>query len=172
MALEQLNLKLPPAVLAHWKAQAAAQRLSVRDWLVSLTAPPADPQAGPSGRAGLADRVAHLEALTAELRQAVAQLQAQGPARQSPKRASPAPRSGEGPSLQGVIPSGADLPPGGIETGALAQLLGVRRPTMNARIARSGGAWEGLELEGWRCVGLRVSERGGPARALWVPAEG
>lgn len=84
MALQQLNLKLPPAVLAHWRAQAQAQGLSVRDWLVSITAPPADPETGPPGRDALADRVAQLEARTAELGQTVAQLQAQGTAPRSP----------------------------------------------------------------------------------------
>ncbi len=45
VALLQLNLKLPPAVLADWRAQAAAQGLSVRDWLVSSTAQAAAPAA-------------------------------------------------------------------------------------------------------------------------------
>jgi hypothetical protein len=74
--LQQLNLKLPPAVLGHWRAQASAQGLSVRDWLVSITAPQAAPQAGHAAAPALADRVAQLEALTAELAQTVAQLQA------------------------------------------------------------------------------------------------
>jgi hypothetical protein len=84
VALQQLNLKLPPVVLAHWRAQAQAQGLSVRDWLVSITAPPADPETGPPSRGALAERVAQLEALTAELGQTVAQLQAQGLAPRSP----------------------------------------------------------------------------------------
>jgi len=48
----------------------------------------------------------------------------------------------------------------------------MRRGTINARIGRAGGPAPGLELEGWRCLGIRTQERGGPARALWVPAEG
>ena len=172
MALEQLNLKLPPAVLAHWRAQAQAQGLSVRDWLVSITAPPAGPETGPPGRGALADRLAQLERSTADLAAAVAQLQAQGPAPRSPGRVSPAPRSGDAPSPVRVMPAAAELPPGGIETAALADRLGMRRGTLNARISRAGGAAPGLEVEGWRCLGLRTPERGGPARALWVPAEG
>jgi hypothetical protein len=80
----------------------------------------------------------------------------------SPKRVSP-------PSPKQVSPAPyvGDLPAGGIETAALADLLGIRRGTLNARIARAGGPREGLELEGWCCVGLQVPERGGPARARW-----
>ena len=60
--LQQLNLKVPPAVLDHWRAQAAAQGLSVRDWLVSIACPTAAPGPGRAGGDGLADRVAQLEA--------------------------------------------------------------------------------------------------------------
>jgi hypothetical protein len=172
VALLQLNLKLPPAVLADWRAQAAAQGLSVRDWLVSITAPPADPETGPPGRGALADRVAQLEALTAGIGQALAQLEALRQAPRSPARVSPAPRSGDAPSPVRVMPAAAELPPGGIETAALADRLGMRRGTLNARIARAGGAAPGLVVEGWRCLGMRTPERGGPARALWEPAEG
>jgi hypothetical protein len=156
VALQQLNLKLPGPVLAHWRAQAQAQGLSVRDWLIAQLAPAAGPGAGPAGGSGLAERVAQLEASTAELLQAVAQLQTPRPAPRSPER---------------VLQAAAEVPPGGIETAALADRLGIRRGTLNARIARAGGACEGLELEGWRCLGLRTSARGGPARAVWVPAE-
>ena len=161
VALEQLNLKVPPAVIAHWRAQAAAQSLSVRDWLISITAPTEAPAAGPAGGAALADRVAQLEAAAAELREAVTQLQAQGPPPRSPRPAPAAP-----PPV--LIP--ADLPADGIETTALAQLLGLRRGTLNARIARLGGPAPGLVVDGWRCLGQRTPDRGGPPRALWVPA--
>jgi len=161
VALQQLNLKLAPGVIAHWRALAAAEGLSVRDWLVSITAPTAAPAAGPAGGAALADRVAQLEALTAELAQTVAQLQAQGPPPRSPRPPPAAP-----PPV--LIP--ADLPADGIETTALAQLLGLRRGTLNARIARLGGPAPGLVVDGWRCLGQRTPDRGGPPRALWVPA--
>ena len=58
---------------------------------------------------------------------------------------------------------------GPITTAELAELLAVRRGTLNARISRAGGAAVGLELNGWRCVALVVPPRGGPARALWEP---
>ena len=160
MALQQLNLKVPPAVLDHWRAQAVAQGLSVRDWLVSITVPTAAP--GPDGAAALADRVVQLEAAAADLREAVAQLQQARPSR-SPRPASAAPPAAP-------VPIPANLSADGIETAALAQLLGVKRGTFNARIARMGGAAPGLVVDGWRCQGLRTPERGGPSRALWVPA--
>lgn len=159
MALQQLNLKLPPSVLAHWRAQAAAEGLSVRDWLVSITAPSAAPQAGTAGGSALGNRVAQLELRTADLAATVAQLQARGPALRSPRPAR---------AVAPVTPP-ADLPPGGIETAALADLLGMKRGSLNARIARAGGAAPGLVIDGWRCLGLRTPERGGPPRALWVP---
>ncbi len=43
MPLSQLNLKLPPVVLAQWRALAAAEGLSVRDWLLATLAPTAEP---------------------------------------------------------------------------------------------------------------------------------
>ena len=166
MALQQINLKVSEAVAAHWRAQAAAQGLSVRDWLVSITAPTAEAPAGPAGAASLADRVAQLEAVTAELRGALAQLQARPAPR--PTR-SPRPAPAAAPEAPAAVP--AELPADGIETAALAQLLGVRRHTLNARIARAGGASPGLVIDGWRCTGLRPPERGGPPRAVWVPAD-
>lgn len=148
MALAQLNLKLPPEVLAQWRAQAAAEGLSVRDWLIARLAPAAG-AAGPD----LADRVEALEARLAALEQR--------PAR-APRPAPAAPPAAP-------LPPPADLPADGIETAALAELLGLKRPTFNARIARAGGPRPGLELNGWRCLGLRSPDRGGPPRALWVP---
>jgi hypothetical protein len=158
VALAQLNLKLPPEVLAQWRAQAAAEGLSVRDWLLATLAPAAEPQAGP---AGLLERLQALEATLAELAGTVAQLQQTRPPR-SPRPAPAAPPAAP-------LPIPADLPADGIESAALAQLLGVKRGTFNARIARAGGPREGLELEGWRCLCLRTPARGGPPRALWVP---
>jgi hypothetical protein len=78
----------------------------------------------------------------------------------SPTRVKPAPRPGELPA----VPRGSVGP---IATAELAELLSIRRGTLNARIGRAGGAAVGLELNGWRCVALEVPPRGGPARALW-----
>ncbi len=170
--LQQLNLKLPPEVLSQWRSDAAAQGLSVRDWLISITTPTAAPAPGPAGGAALADRVAQLEALTAELAQAVAQLEAQRLPPRSPqpaRAAAPSRPPLPSPELGSPNPP-ADRAADAIETAALAQLLGVRRGTLNARIGRAGGPAPGLVIDGWRCLGLRSPERGGPPRALWVPA--
>ena len=161
MPLAQLNLKLPPAVLAQWRALAADEGLSVRDWLLATLAPTSEPPAVPAAGAELADRLQALEATTAELAATVAQLQQARPPR-SPRSA---------PVAAPPVPIPADLPADGIETAALAQLLGKRRGTINGRISRAGGPAPGLVIDGWRCLGLRPPERGGPARALWVPAE-
>lgn len=59
---------------------------------------------------------------------------------------------------------------GAIPTAALADLLGIKRGALNARIGRAGGAAPGLVIEGWCCVGLAVPKRGGPAQALWQQA--
>ncbi|MEY3463198.1 MAG: hypothetical protein RLZZ468_976, partial [Cyanobacteriota bacterium] len=74
------------------------------------------------------------------------------------------------PSPERVMPVLAELPSGAIETAELAERLGLRRGTLNARVSRSGGAAPGLVIDGWRCLGMRTPERGGPARALWEPA--
>lgn len=163
MALAQLSLKLPPEVLADWRRRAAeaGHGSSVRDWLLSIAGPTAPPGSAPAGGDGLADRVAQLEAAADELREALAQLQQARPPR-SPRPAPAAPPAA-------LVPAPADLPADGIETAALAQLLGVKRGTFNARIGRLGGAAPGLVVNGWRCLGLRTPERGGPPRALWVP---
>jgi hypothetical protein len=159
--LQQINLKIPPAVLDHWRAQAAAQGLSVRDWLVSITAPTAEAPAGPAGAAGLADRVAALEAATAELREALGRLQPRPPRspRPAPAAAPPAP----------ALPPAAP-PAGSLETAAVARLLGIRPKTLAEQVRKAGGPVAGLELYGWRCLGSRVSSRGGHPRAVWVPA--
>jgi hypothetical protein len=161
VALEQINLKVPPRVASHWRSQAAANGLSVRDWLISATLPAASPPAPSAGLdlAGeviaLSDRVARLEALA--LAAPVAPVAAEPP----PPRPAPV-----------AHPEGEALPPGAIETAELAQLLGLKRPTLNTRITRAGGVRSGLELSGWRCLGLHATPgRGSPPRALWVPAE-
>lgn len=77
--LQQLNLKLPAEVLDHWRGQAAAEGLSVRDWLVSRVGP-----AAPAAGAELAERVAELERVTADLAAALGELRGAGAAPRSP----------------------------------------------------------------------------------------
>ncbi len=159
MTLQQLNLKLSPAVVADWKRRAAAEGLSVRDWLVASLSPAAEPPAGPAGGAELLERLQALEQTTAQLAEALALRPA--PRRPRPARATPA----------APVPAPDDLPADAIQTAALADLLGLKRGALNNRISRAGGAREGLVILGWRCLGRTPAARGGPPQALWVPAE-
>ena len=84
MALDQINLKLPPAVADRWRAAAAAEGLSVRDWLLAQLEGPGG-RGAPAGGDPLADRVAQLERTTAELAAAVAQLRGPAAAPRSPR---------------------------------------------------------------------------------------
>lgn len=157
MALVQLNLKVPPAVASDWRRRAAeAGHRSVRDWLLATLSPTAE------SAPDLADRVAALEAELTALRDAVAALQ-ERPV--PPVRSVSSPR----PLQRPAAPAGA-VPAGGIETPELAVLLGIRRHTLNEQIRRAGGPQPGLELHGWRCIGTRPADRGGPPRAVWIPA--
>jgi hypothetical protein len=151
MALVQLNLKVPESVAAHWREQAKeAGHASVRDWLVALTMPTATPPLPPA-----------LEARLTALEAAVSQLQATPTrvTRSTPDRVAPPVWTGDP-----ISPDGA------ITTAVLAeQVLGIRRHTLNARLARLGGAREGLELsDGWRCVGKVAPPQGGPKQWCWV----
>jgi plasmid stability protein len=160
----QLALEVDPQLLERLRARAAADgrplAALVRRWLEAGLSGALEQQAAPAGPdlADLAARVGWLEAELAQLRRPrppITSKSSSSPA--SPDRVIPAPLVGE-------------VPPGGIENAKLAELLGMRRGTLNARIARAGGAAPGLVVEGWRCLGARVPARGGPARALWEPA--
>ena len=123
----------------------------VRRWIEAGLAGALDPtgSAAPAGT-DLADRLAAVEA-------ALAQLQT----------APPSPGTGDHPPAKATAAKGPP-PAGALESAALAKKLGIKRGTFNASVARSGGAREGLQLHGWRCVGLRTPDQGGPPRALWV----
>jgi hypothetical protein len=177
--LAQLNLKLPAEVADSWRAQAAAQGLSVRDWLLAQLEAPTAPAAGPAGGDGLADRLAQLEARTAELGEAVAQLEAQGPAHRSPYRVAPSiARTGGGlsPDQGSPIPPAGELPSpdGGITTAELADRTGTNRAAWNtwASKAAPGAVRSHPQAGPWRLVGKCPAPNGGPARWLWAPAEG
>ncbi len=192
--LAQINLKLPAEVADRWRAQAAAQGLSVRDWLLAQLEAPTAPAAGPAGGDGLADRLAQLEARTAELGEAVAQLLAQGPAPRSPERVAPSiARTGGGLSpdqgslipLPGELPSpelGTPIPPagelpslaGGITTVELVERTGTNRAAWNnwASPDRIGQVRHHPQAGPWRLLGKGPGPNGGPDRWLWAPAEG
>ena len=159
MTLVQINLKLPPAVAAHWRREAAAAGLSVRDWLIRQTMP-GDPPAAPSlppPADDLADRVGELERLVGELL-------TREPA-PSPRRRREAPA----PSPLPLPPSGDAPPDEAIPSADLARLLGMKRNAFNARLRRAGGARVGMVEEGWRCVGIFPHPTGGPPRPWWLP---
>ena len=162
MPLQQLNLKLPPAVLADWRQRATAEGLSIRDWLVAALAPaaPPAPTAAAPAPDGLLARVEALEAAVARLEAAP---------RRSPRPAPAVAPSPPPPAPVPLVPVAA--PADAIETGELAQRLGLRRKTLNERIRRAGGIRVGLELQGWCCSGMARPALGGPPRALWVPVE-
>lgn len=178
--LAQLNLKLSPVVLADWRRRAreAGHGDSVRDWLVATLAPAAEPQAVPAGGSELLERLQALEATTAQLAAAVAQLQASP--RRSPQRVSPSiPPPGEAPSPERVSPATptGDLPPppaGAVTTAELAERTGTNRAAWNnwAGSNRVGQVRHHPQAGPWRLVGQAPAPGGGPLRWLWVPAEG
>ena len=152
----QLNLRLPVPLVAALKAQAQQQG-------ITLTALVEQQLSGDSKPAS-SDLAAQLAAIEQRL-VALEQVRSRNLA-----RVTPPPRPAEEipnrllPATPPAIGCG-----GPITTTELAELLAMRRGTLNARIGRAGGAAVGLELNGWRCVALEVPPRGGPARALWEP---
>jgi hypothetical protein len=143
----QLNIRLPVPLVAELKTKAQQQG-------ITLTALVEQQLAGDSKPASsdLATQLAAIE-------QRLVALEQGRPA--SPKRVKPAPR----PADLDLRRSGGSEDP--ITTAELAELLAMRRGTLNARISRAGGPVVGQELNGWCCVALEVPSRGGPARALW-----
>ena len=144
----QLNIRLPVPLVAELKTKAQQQG-------ITLTALVEQQLAGDSKPASsdLATQLAAIEQRLVALEQGRLA---------SPTRVKPAPRPAEL-----ATPPGTFLGAGPIATAELAELLGISRGTLNARISRAGGPAVGLELNGWRCVALEVPPRGGPARALW-----
>ena len=151
----QLNIRLPVPLVAALKTQAQQQG-------ITLTALVEHQLSGDSKPAS-----SDLAAQLAAIEQRLAALEQSRLA--SPTRVIPAPRPGELAPPKQVPPPGTFLGAGPIATAELAELLSMRRGTLNARIGRAGGAAVGLDLNGWRCVALEVPPRGGPARALWEP---
>lgn len=140
----QLNLKMPAALVQELKAQAQHQG-------ITLTALVEHRLAGSylPASSDLADRLAAVENRLAALEV--------GPVRAhvAPKPASPKPVA--------VITHTGD----GITTAALADLLGMKRGTLNARIGRAGGLQPGLVIDEYQCCEVVTPDRGGPARGIW-----
>ena len=160
VALAQLNLKLPPAVLSRWKQQAqAAGHESVRDWLLAITATPAEDCA----ELPLRDRVARLEAAVEALQQAPSPRPLDQPRRPAPPRPEPPPRPAA-PLLQEV--------PEAITTAELAERTGTNRSAWNnwASPDRVGQVRQHPTAGAWRLAGQAAPPLGGPMRWLWLPA--
>ena len=150
MGRTQLAINIPAPLLERLRAAAAERGVTysslVLQWIeAGLGADLDAPRSDLAARLDAVER--RLDALPA-----------------SPTRVIPALRL-----VEQVPPPGTFLGAGPITTAELAELLAIRRGTLNARISRAGGAAVGLELNGWRCVALEVPPRGGPARALWEP---
>jgi hypothetical protein len=151
----QLNIRLPVPLVAALKTQAQQQG-------ITLTALVEQQLSGDSKPASsdLATQLAAIEQRLVALEQVRSRNLA---------RVTPPPRPAELAIPKQVPPRVNALVGDPITTAELAELLSIRRGTLNARIGRAGGAAVGLELNGWRCVALEVPPRGGPARALWEP---
>ena len=148
----QLNIRLPVPLVAELKTQAQQQGITLTALVELLLAGDSKPASS-----DLATQLAAVE-------QRLLALEQQGrPA--SPTRVKPAPRPAELVTPKRVAPPAPGRDP--ITTAELAELLAMRRGTLNARISRAGGPVVGQELNGWCCVALEVPSRGGPARALW-----
>jgi len=164
----QLSLELEPQLLERLRARAAAEgrplSALVRRWLEAGLSGALEQPAVPVGPdvAELAERVGRIEAELAELRR---------PASSPPP--APPPIGGEElpPSGDAAASPLAPLPAGALTTAELAELLGIRRPTLNEKIRRAGGARVGLKLqlagELWCCQGQAAGGNGGPPRWLW-----
>jgi antitoxin component of RelBE/YafQ-DinJ toxin-antitoxin module len=150
----QLNVRLDQALVQQ--AQKAAKKegrtlaacvaMALERWLAAASSAPPEPL--------LTSRLDDLEKRLERLEQQKEKVSA------SRKPSAPTPA----PPIQAVtIPQVGEA----ITTKALADLLQMRRGTLNARIARAGGALPGLVIEGWCCLGTQVPKRGGPAQALW-----
>lgn len=151
MGRTQLAINIPAPLLERLRAAAAERGVTysslVLQWIeAGLGADLDAPRSDLAARLDAVER--RLDALPA-----------------SPARVKPAPRPAElVPPKRVALPRSSGVP---ITTAELAELLAMRRGTLNARISRAGGPVVGQELNGWCCVALEVPSRGGPARALW-----
>jgi hypothetical protein len=148
----QLNLRLPVPLVAALKAQAQQQGITLTALVEQQLS--GDSKPASSDLAAIEQRLAALE--QGRLASPTRVIPALRLVEEIPNRLLPA----TPPAIGSVGP---------ITTAELAELLAMRRGTLNARIGRAGGPAVGLELNGWRCVALEVPPRGGPARALWEP---
>lgn len=157
MALAQLNLKVPPAVLERWREQArAAGHESVRDWLLAITAAPAEACA----ELPLRDRVARLEQAVEALQQA----------RPAPRRVDALPPAARPAPAPAAAPLAA--PAGALTTAELAESTGTNRAAWNTWASKNptGSIREHPTAGRWRLAGKASPPAGGPPRWVWEAA--
>lgn len=165
----QLAVELEPQLLERLRARALADgrpvAALVRRWIEAGLS--GELELGPEGpaAAGLADRVAELEA-------AVAQLQAGRASR--PGRPAPVAEPAE---QQAALPlvGDAEIPRSGdarLTTVELAQRTGTNKGVWNnwARGKAPGAVRRLPDGSAWRLAGQAPSPAGGPPRKLWEPA--
>lgn len=155
--LQQINLKVPPAVLDHWRGQAAAAGLSVRDWLVTVAGPEVAP--APPAAPDLLVRVEALEAAVMELRRA------------------PPPKQPPSPPPPGCLPQRRltlQEAEGLLTIAAVAAAVGVTPQAVAAWMERQEGGRNGAVgkvWRGYRLLGMAQLPGGRRPAWLWQPAE-
>ena len=145
---KSLVLQAQKAAKQQGRTLAACVAMALEQWLAAPSSAPQEPL--PSNR---------LEELEKRLERLEQQRQPMAKAAHPPVTQAP---GAEDLGVTPPVPAGEAIP-----TAALADLLGIKRGALNARIGRAGGAAPGLVIEGWSCIGTAVPKRGGPAQALW-----
>jgi len=154
-SLQQINLKIPPAVLDHWRNQAAAAGLSLRDWLVSV--------AGPAAVAASPDLLQRIEALEG----AVARLQ------KGLQKAMPRPKRPTAAALAGPLPQRRltlQEAEGLMGIAEVAHAVGVRGQSVTNWMERQPGGRPGAVGQIYRghfLVGMHQLPHGGRPVWLW-----
>ena len=156
MPRSQLAINCPAPLLERLRAEAQRQQVTATSLVLTWI------QAGLDGQLEAPREASrtHLERRLDALEQRLDALE------QPPKQPSRPPKQPSPPPKQKPLEQPAEA----ITTAALADLLGMRRHTLNARLARAGGAAIGLEMEGWRIVAKVKPSRGGPEQWGWLPA--
>ena len=146
----QLNLKMPPELVARLREEAAAEGITLTA-LAERRLSGGYPAATPQLSDPVADRLAALEDRVMALE-----------VDRSPR---PSRRGGE----ELLVPIEAEQAEPGtrLTTPELAQLLGLTRNALNNWVARNR---PGDERDGWRLVGQTRPAAGGPPRWVWERA--
>ena len=158
MALQQVNLRVEPALLAGFKEGAKERGLSLN--AAAALAFEQFLQGQPQQKQAPASSDHERRLLALERR--VERLEAKPAA---PPKAPSLERVKAVPPIEpAAIPQTRD---GTITSSQLATALGIKRNAFNERLRRAGGASDGVVIEGWRCVGQAKPANGGPLQWQW-----